>query len=132
MGEDTLMLMPMENSNRFSTLLMELGSVLLTLACLLLQFMMVWHLPSALSHLLLQLLTQSYQLLLLILLRLLKLRLPILQLLKLPLLLLRERGVKQILLLLMGLPLLILLMPMGMLVSPMLVLAMVCPTMVEV
>merc|ERR1712086_438542 len=80
---DTLMLMPMESSNRFSTLLTEQDSVLPTLVCPLLLSMTELLPPS----------TQCSQLLQLTLLRLLKPRLLILLLL-LPLLLLRGRGVR--------------------------------------
>merc|ERR1712106_215469 len=80
---DTLMLMPMESSNRFSTLLTEQDSVLLTLVCPLHPSMKELPPPSTLSPLLPQL----------TLLRLLKPRLLILLLLLL-LLLLRERGAR--------------------------------------
>merc|ERR1739838_186356 len=109
---DTLMLMPTESSNRFSTLLMELDSVLLTPVCLLLQSMMELLPPSTLSHLLPPHSTQFSQLLQLTPLRLLRPRLLILLLL----LLLRGRGVRLILLSLMDLELLTQLMPMAMLV----------------
>merc|ERR1739838_643578 len=138
---DTLMLMPMESSNRFSTLLMELDSVLLTPVCLLLQSMMELLPPSTPSHLLPPHSTQFSQLTPL---RLLRPRLLILLLLPLLLLLLRGRGVRLILLSLMDLELLTQLMPMAMLVChmllvcpmllpmAMLVLAMVCLTMVRI
>merc|ERR1712106_1175228 len=80
---DTLMLMPMVSSNRFSTLLTEQDSVLLTLVCPLLPSMTELPPPSTLSPLLPQL----------TLLRLLKPRLLILLLLLL-LLLLRGRGAR--------------------------------------
>merc|ERR1712002_459895 len=83
---DTPMLMLPESSNRFSTLLMLLDSAWLTPVSLLLQFMTELPPPSTLSLLLPQPSTQSFQLLLKIPLRLLKLRL-------LMLLLLTERSV---------------------------------------
>merc|ERR550534_1736742 len=98
---DTLMLMPMESSNRFSTLLTELDSVWLTLACPLLQSMMELLPPSTLSLLLPLPSTQSSQLLQLTPLRLLRPRLLILLLLPLLLLPLRGRGVRLTLLSLM-------------------------------
>merc|ERR1712106_389343 len=90
---DTLMLMPMESSNRFSTLLTEQDSVLLTLVCPLLPSMTELLPPSTLSLLLPPPSTQCSQLPLLTLPRLLKPRLLILLLL-LPQLLLRGRGVR--------------------------------------
>merc|ERR1712106_1209656 len=86
---DTLMLMPMESSNRFSTLLTEQDSVLSTLVCPLLPSMTELLPPSTLSHLLPPPSTQCSQLPQLTLQRLLKPRLLILLLL-----LLRERGVR--------------------------------------
>merc|ERR1739838_362049 len=124
---DTLMLMPTESSNRFSTLLMELDSVSLTPVCLLLQSMMELLPPSTPSHLLPPPSTQCSQLLQLTPLRLLRPRLLILLLLPLLLLLLRGRGARLILLSLMDLELLTQLMPMAMLV-----LDMVCLTMVRI
>merc|ERR1712106_60821 len=90
---DTLMLMPMESSNRFSTLLTEQDSVLLTLVCPLLPSMTELLPPSTLSLLLPPPSTLSPLLPQLTLLRLLKPRLLILLLLLL-LLLLRERGAR--------------------------------------
>merc|ERR1711892_1275348 len=87
---DTLMLMPMESSNRFSTLLTEQDSVLPTLVCPLLPSMMELLPPSTQSLLLPPPLTQCSPLPQLTLLRLLKPRLLILLLL----LLLRGRGVR--------------------------------------
>merc|ERR1712002_355857 len=90
----TPMLMPPESSNRFSTLLMLLDSAWLTPVSLLLQFMTELPPPSTLSLLLPQPSTQSFQLLLKIPLRLLKLRLLMLLPLRLlRLLLLTERSV---------------------------------------
>merc|ERR1712105_84360 len=98
--------MPMENSNKFSISLMELGSVSdsrLPVAPVYDE----WHQPSTLNHLLLQLSTQNFQLLLLTLLKLQRPRLLILLLLKKPKLLLqilpREKDVRLILVLLMDL-----------------------------
>merc|ERR1712157_249892 len=85
---------PTESSSRFSTLLTEPDSVLLTLVSLLLPSMMVLHLPSTLSLLLPPPSTQSFPLLQLIPLRLLRPRLLILLLLPLLLPLLRGRGVR--------------------------------------
>merc|ERR1711874_854229 len=82
--EAILMWMPMENFNRFSTLLTEQDSVLLTLVSLLLPSMMALLPPS----------TQSFQLPQRTPPRLPRLRLLILLLLPLPLLLLRGRGVR--------------------------------------
>merc|ERR1712106_857837 len=89
----TLILMPMESSNRFSTLLTEQDSVLPTLVCPLLLSMTELLPPSTQSLLLPLPSTQCSQLLQLTLLRLLKPRLLILLLL-LPLLLLRGGGVR--------------------------------------
>merc|ERR1711997_511223 len=92
--EDILMWTPMENFNRFSTLLTEQDSVLLILVSPLLPFMMALHPPSTQSLLLPQPSTQSFQLPQLTPLRLPRLRLLISLLLPLPLLLLRGRGVR--------------------------------------
>merc|ERR1711997_64036 len=92
--EDTLMWTPMENFNRFSTLLMEQDSVLLTLVSPLLPSTMALLPPSTQSLLLPQLSTQSFQLPQRTPPRLPRLRLLISLLLPLPLLLLRGRGVR--------------------------------------
>merc|ERR1712071_736575 len=114
---DTLMLMPMESSNRFSTLLTEPDSVLRTPVCPLLPSMTELLPPSTLSLLLPPPSTQCSQLLQLTLQRLPKPRLLILLLLLL-LLLLRGRDVR--LLSPTDLELLTPLMPMAMLVFLML------------
>merc|ERR1719458_1618398 len=92
--EDILMWTPMENFNRFSTLLTEQDSVLLTLVSPLLPSTMALLPPSTQSLLLPQLSTQSFQLPQWTPPRLPRLRLLISLLLPLPLLLLRGRGVK--------------------------------------
>merc|ERR1711974_72248 len=92
--EDTLMWTPMENFNRFSTLLTELDSVLLTLVSPLLPSTMALLPPSTQSLLLPQLSTQSFQLPQRTPQRLPRLRLLISPQLPLPLLLLRGRGVR--------------------------------------
>merc|ERR1712026_417611 len=91
---DTLMLMPTESSNRFSILLMEQDSVLLTLVSPLLPSMMALLPPSTPSPLLPLPSTQSFQLPPLTPLRLLRPRLLILLLLPLLLPLLRGRDVR--------------------------------------
>merc|ERR1711981_138628 len=92
--EDTLMWTPMENFNRFSTLLTEQDSVLLTLVSPLLPSMTELLPHSTQSLLLPQLSTQSFQLPQRTPPRLPRLRLLISLLLLLPLLLLRGRGVR--------------------------------------
>merc|ERR1712012_2647 len=91
---DTLMLMPTENSNRFSILLMEQDSVLLTLVSPLLLSTMALLPPSTPSPLLPPPSTQSFPLPPLIPLRLPRPRLLILLLLPLLLPLLRGRDVR--------------------------------------